>query len=1177
VRFNAVDIYLNKDGTSWTPRHVMYDTWPSTASSNRVRLVDVDGSGTRDILWGDGYAYKYVDLDGGVQPDLLTHVDNGLGKTTDLEFSTSTAEMLAADKNGTCSAAQLSADPWSCAWTKKMPTVTQVVKRVVEHDNLTIAGRPPGSYVTEYSYRDPVFEGRQREFRGFSRAKSTRVGDDNSPTDITESTFLLGECKDETPNNGVDDCAVSERWRDNPREALKGLPVTTERYDQNGIYLSTQHTSYTLRTLYTGRDGRVVRHAFESRKDTFLYDTAAFASGTSQSPALPGVTVDAPGVAAEPETPITLRSSQGITHLESQSTVDFFGNKLAAVDHGCVSGCATPGPDEVITTTTTPGRPGGDPTGWLWRTKESYVEGDATGHTAARNHTVTDYDEHGNPTDTHAVLAGTLPLDRFNPSGKGTAQTPAVASGDTTALHVSHRVYDDATGNLLTEEGPNGRCRQIGYASDPDYRQFATRETIHTGNPTAGTPAAFGCAGAGSQTLFTVAMYDRGFGLVDNVTDMQHQLTKVEYDAFGRLTALYRPDPTQDGVPSTVPSVKIEYYLPPDLPPEPGDSTARHSVIHTSTQDGNAVSDAGNYLESWSYVDGFGRNIVGLSEADPSAGDGGQWIASDISEYDNKSAVRRKYLDFYWSGDPKAFPFATAPTSPYGRQRYDAFGRQLQTYDLDGTVTLASRYHSLSSDHWDAADLEPGPHQGTYASEAKDGHGRTVRTTERIHENGAIEARHVDTTYLPTGEPEVITRKRGSDQVTRWMQYDSLGRMVLNVEPDTTANFNPTPGTDPDSMKAWRYAYDDAGDLVGTSDARGCGANYLYDAAGRLLAEDYSPCEESQPAYSAPDLSARTGVEVLYAYDQTPSTLLGSDTPAGFTGLAPSYYLGRLVAVFDRASTTVNAFDARGRVTRSAVRVVTKGTQYYDIPARYTDHWYQRRFAFDAADRQIAATTGATVPELQGVPAGAGNIQDNTSLVTTQYTRRGTLERAGGSYQRAPGSPNVGQIQRTADGLVQEVHYGDLADTTTHYSYDNRRRLRSVQTYRGPPSAWSGGISGGTTYEPTADPNAAPSTFQLLLQDTDYTYDPVNNPTEIHDWRNPAEWPAGAKPVTQKVQYDDLYRATRIGYQYVAGDDTWTDPFDAETQGIDDDTRRATPSPHVQFDQRVLYQSYKYD
>jgi RHS repeat-associated protein len=63
--------------------------------------------------------------------------------------------------------------------------------------------------------------------------------------------------------------------------------------------------------------------------------------------------------------------------------------------------------------------------------------------------------------------------------------------------------------------------------------------------------------------------------------------------------------------------------------------------------------------------------------------------------------------------------------------------------------------------------------------------------------------------------------------------------------------------------------------------------------------------------------------------------------------------------------------------------------------------------------------------------------------------------------------------------------------------------------------------------------------------------------------------PVGATP--------DLYRATRIDYQYSAGDDKWTDPFDAETQGVNEDTRRAQPSPHVTFKDRVLYQSYNYD
>jgi len=86
----------------------------------------------------------------------------------------------------------------------------------------------------------------------------------------------------------------------------------------------------------------------------------------------------------------------------------------------------------------------------------------------------------------------------------------------------------------------------------------------------------------------------------------------------------------------------------------------------------------------------------------------------------------------------------------------------------------------------------------------------------------------------------------------------------------------------------------------------------------------------------------------------------------------------------------------------------------------------------------------------------------------------------------------------------------------------------------------------------------------------------VDNPTEIRDWRLVDEWPAGAKPVTRKIQYDDLYRVTQVDHQYAAGDDAWTSPFAAENAG-DIDPRRAAPSPHVSFDKRVLRQTFQYD
>ena len=87
----------------------------------------------------------------------------------------------------------------------------------------------------------------------------------------------------------------------------------------------------------------------------------------------------------------------------------------------------------------------------------------------------------------------------------------------------------------------------------------------------------------------------------------------------------------------------------------------------------------------------------------------------------------------------------------------------------------------------------------------------------------------------------------------------------------------------------------------------------------------------------------------------------------------------------------------------------------------------------------------------------AGGFGDDNSVVTSEYTRRGTLARAAGSYQSL-----IGSVDRSADGMVEQIVYGDVAGTTTSFSYDDRRRLSSVQTYRGPPSIWDPPATGYT-------------------------------------------------------------------------------------------------------------------
>ena len=429
-----------------------------------------------------------------------------------------------------------------------------------------------------------------------------------------------------------------------------------------------------------------------------------------------------------------------------------------------------------------------------------------------------------------------------------------------------------------------------------------------------------------------------------------------------------------------------------------------------------------------------------------------------------------------------------------------------------------------------------------------------------------MQARHVITDYLCTGEPFRITRTLDGagapDPVVRWMRYDSLGRMVLNVEPNTTDDFDPDPYT-ATPPTAWRYAYDYAGDLVGTSDARGCGIDFGYDAAGRLLTEDYHRCEDHHPEYDEEP-------EVWYVYDTLPAGGVEWDNPPP-EWTNNGFETGRLVATFDRASASFSRYDGRGRVIRVATRIAKPDAHLNaqnlinGFEGRYAQQYFERGFTFDAADREVTADTGAS----SGLLMAQDGNGDDVSRVHTTYTGRGTVKSVSSSY----GGDLVTSIHRSADGLLGKVVYGDLAGTATENRYDERRRLRNVITYRGPPDQWGTAPAG---YFPAPQPEASdPTSFQLLLQDEDFAYDVVGNPIEITDWRIPEEWPAGAKPVTKKIEYDDLYRAKKIAYEYAEGDDDWVSPFQRELaeaanpEGDDyqKDPRRAQPSPHVSFDE----------
>src|SRR6185437_12859370 len=194
--------------------------------------------------------------------------------------------------------------------------------------------------------------------------------------------------------------------------------------------------------------------------------------------------------------------------------------------------------------------------------------------------------------------------------------------------------------------------------------------------------------------------------------------------------------------------------------------------------------------------------------------------------------------------------------------QYDGLGRMVSSTDFKNNTTTTT-YHpkTLSVVVQDPEQIS-GSHQHSSTTLTFDGHGRAVQRVAHLNSVASGSADVTTTTqYLATGEVSAVTQ--GS--YTRWMQYDSLGRLVFNAEPNTSTNFSPNPGTA--GVGGWTYVYNDAGDLVATSDARGCGKNIFHDTLGRVIAEDYSPCAPTQPGYTSPYLSTGDGTETFVQYD----------------------------------------------------------------------------------------------------------------------------------------------------------------------------------------------------------------------------------------------------------------------------------------------------------------------
>jgi hypothetical protein len=194
---------------------------PSRSEARSVQLIDMDGSGTSDlvILTRTGQIV-YVSLFSNPFLGLLTQIDNGMGMVSTIGYRTSS--QYATD-------AKMAGAPWRTT----LPRPIAVVSEMTVTDSLDKIGLPATVKTTKYDYADGYYDGREREFRGFGFVRVTDPGDVHDETRVSETWMHLGV----NPDSGADE------------EILKGKPYRMVVKNAAGEIYASEETRWSTRWL----------------------------------------------------------------------------------------------------------------------------------------------------------------------------------------------------------------------------------------------------------------------------------------------------------------------------------------------------------------------------------------------------------------------------------------------------------------------------------------------------------------------------------------------------------------------------------------------------------------------------------------------------------------------------------------------------------------------------------------------------------------------------------------------------------------------------------------------------------------------------------------------------------------------------------------------------------------
>lgn len=151
---DGVRLYFNQSGNGWSQPQTL-KVFPRIDDLVSIVPTDLLGNGTACLVWssplpGDSpRPMRYVNLMGKDKPHLLVKTINNLGAETRVDYAPSTKFYLQDKRDGN-------------PWITRLPFPVHVVERVESYDHIS-----RNRFVTRYAYHHGYFDGEEREFRGF--------------------------------------------------------------------------------------------------------------------------------------------------------------------------------------------------------------------------------------------------------------------------------------------------------------------------------------------------------------------------------------------------------------------------------------------------------------------------------------------------------------------------------------------------------------------------------------------------------------------------------------------------------------------------------------------------------------------------------------------------------------------------------------------------------------------------------------------------------------------------------------------------------------------------------------------------------------------------------------------------------------------------------------------------